>query len=108
MQPPDTISPALSYVRDYVDRLYGDRVSSMHLYGSYARNEEREDSDVDLLLVLTDDVDRYEENWKLSDLVLAVLNQFSVFISFVVLSKDEYLKADWPLLAGIADEAIQI
>ena len=83
-------------------------MSALQLYGSYARNEAREDSDIDLLLVLNGDVDRYEENWRLSDLVLEVLNQFNVFVSFVVLSNDEYQQADWPLLASIEDEAIQI
>ena len=108
MQPPDSISPALRYVQEYVNRLYGDRVTSLHLYGSYARNEARDDSDVDLLLVLEDDVDRYEENWKLSDLVLEVLKHYGLFVSFVVLSKDEFQTADWPLLVSIENEAIPL
>ena len=108
MQPPDTISPALRYVREYVYRLYGDRITSFQLYGSYARNEARDDSDVDLLLVLEGDVDRYEENWKLSDLVLDVLKHFGLFVSFVVLSQDEFQQADWPLLVSIENEAIPL
>ena len=108
MQPLDTISPALSYVREYVNRLYGDRVTSLQLYGSYARNEAREDSDVDLLLVLEDDVNRYEENWNLSDLVLEVLKRYSLFVSFVILSKNEFQQADWPLLVSIENEAIPL
>ena len=108
MQPPDTISPALRYVRANINRLYGDRVASLQLYGSYARNEAREDSDVDLLLVLEDDVDRYEENWKLSDLVLEVLKRFSLFVSIIVLSKGEFQRSDWPLLVSIENEAIPL
>ncbi len=108
MQPPDTISSALRYIREYVDRLYNDRVTDLQLYGSYARNEAREDSDVDLLLVLDGDVDRYQENWKLSDLVLEILKRYGLFVSFVVLSKAEFQHADWPLLASIEHEAIPL
>ena len=106
MQLPETISQVLNHIRDKITLLYGDRFVSLQLYGSYARNEAREDSDVDLLLVLDGDVDRYSENWKLSDLVLDTLKRFGVFTSFVVLSKNEYDKADWPLLANIENEAI--
>ena len=106
MQLPETISQVLNHIRDEVTLLYGNRFVSLQLYGSYARNEARKDSDVDLLLVLKDDVDRYSENWKLSDLVLKILKSYGVFTSFVVLSKGEYDKADWPLLVSIENEAI--
>lgn len=106
MQSPETISQILNHVRDKITLLYGNRFVSLRLYGSYARNEARKDSDVDLLLVLKDDVDRYSENWKLSDLVLEILKSYGVFTSFVVLSQNEYDKADWPLLASIENEAI--
>ena len=106
MQLPETISQVLNHIRDEVTLLYGNRFVSLQLYGSYARNEARKDSDVDLLLVLKDDVDRYSENWKLSDLVLEILKSYGVFTSFIVLSKGEYDKADWPLLVSIENEAI--
>lgn len=106
MQLPETISQVLNHIRDKIGLLYSDRFVSLQLYGSYARNEARQDSDIDLLLVLDGDVDRYSENWKLSDLVLDVLNRFGVFTSFVVLSQYEYRNADWPLLASIENETI--
>ena len=108
MQPPNTILPLLNYVREHVGRLYGERVASLQLYGSYARDEARADSDVDLLLVLKSSVDRYEENWRLSDLVLDVLKRYGLFVSFVVLSNEEFLHADWPLLVSIENEAIPL
>jgi predicted nucleotidyltransferase len=108
MKSSEKIASLLHHVRSYLDRYYGDRLVSIHLFGSYARNEARDDSDVDLLLVLEGDVDRYEENWNLSDLVLEVLERFDSFVSIVVLSRNELEHADWPLFAGIERDAIPL
>ena len=83
MQLPESISQVLNHVRDKITLLYGNRFVSLQLYGSYARNEARKDSDVDLLLVLKDDVDRYSENWKLSNLVLEILKSYGLISSTV-------------------------
>jgi len=34
--------------------IYGDRLKGVYLYGSYARGEERHDSDIDAMIVLND------------------------------------------------------
>ncbi len=38
-----------------MQKLYGERLENVILYGSYARNEQTEDSDIDLLVALKDD-----------------------------------------------------
>ncbi|MBP1356876.1 MAG: nucleotidyltransferase domain-containing protein [Sulfolobus sp.] len=40
--------------------VFGDDLVSIVLYGSYARGEQRRDSDIDLLIVLNEIKDRYE------------------------------------------------
>ena len=54
------IKRLLSELRVELDSLYGDRFKGVYLYGSYARNEEDAESDVDILIVL-DRVDSYSE-----------------------------------------------
>ncbi|WP_252896859.1 nucleotidyltransferase domain-containing protein [Metallosphaera hakonensis] len=41
-------------------KIYGDDLVSLVLFGSYARGEQRKDSDIDLLVVLRKIDDRYE------------------------------------------------
>lgn len=41
-------------------RVYGEDLAALVLFGSYARGEERSDSDIDLLVVLRSIGDRYE------------------------------------------------
>jgi len=46
-------------------RVFGDRLVSLVLYGSYARGDFREDSDIDLIVVLSSVVDRYARHLEL-------------------------------------------
>ena len=41
-------------------KVYGDDLISLVIFGSYARGEQRRDSDIDLLIVLKEIKDRYE------------------------------------------------
>lgn len=52
------IGSLMTRIRSLLTNAYGARLKSVVLYGSVARGEEREDSDVDILVVL-DRVDDY-------------------------------------------------
>ncbi|MBI3795212.1 MAG: nucleotidyltransferase domain-containing protein [Nitrospinae bacterium] len=47
-----------------LDRIYGERLKGVYLYGSYARGEAREDGDTDVAVVLSGDVDSWLERKK--------------------------------------------
>lgn len=78
-------------------RVFGDRLVSLVLYGSYARGDFREDSDVDLIVVLDDIVDRYAlhlELDKVEELLAPTLRCFNLHgfnpvLSPVVLSVEQ-------------------
>jgi predicted nucleotidyltransferase len=46
------IKQLISEFRKGLEAIYGDRLRGMLLYGSYARGEEEDGSDVDVLVVL--------------------------------------------------------
>lgn len=48
----------LSQVKQIAQKQFGEKLKSVRLYGSCARNEEREDSDIDILIVL-DEITAY-------------------------------------------------
>ena len=80
---PSRIQDVVSELRKELQHLYGERFQDLLLYGSYARGEADEGSDVDLLLLLGGPVDPVREilymekvTWPLSlasDLVLSVM-----------------------------------
>jgi uncharacterized protein len=55
------IKPVLDPVVQELAKLYGERLSKIALYGSYARGEASEESDVDLIILIRGPVDTLKE-----------------------------------------------
>ncbi len=53
-----TIKPTLAELKSRLAALYGDRLRGVYVFGSFARNEEDEESDIDILIVL-DRIENY-------------------------------------------------
>lgn len=66
---------------------YGDRIERIILFGSVARGEEREDSDIDLLVVTPGD--RVELQWLVAQDAVDVLLSDEVVLSPLVVSTEE-------------------
>lgn len=49
------ISPTVGRFKEEMQKLYGRRLYKITLYGSYARNDFRDESDEDVLVVLNDE-----------------------------------------------------
>lgn len=89
-----------------LQELYGPRLKGLYLYGSYARGEENEESDVDVLIIL-DRIDSYgdevdQTGYLASDLSL----KYEVTISRVFVSQRDWMEKETPFLANARDEAI--
>ncbi|MGV3557435.1 nucleotidyltransferase domain-containing protein [Larkinella arboricola] len=50
-----SIQPLLTSFKEEARRLYQDRLAALYLFGSYARGDAGEHSDVDILVVLNDE-----------------------------------------------------
>ncbi len=87
------IHPVLNTFIDKIKAIYGDALKSVILFGSYARGDERDGSDVDILLLL--DMDRKTIDSKddaLCELVFEYEVQEHIEISPVTMSVLEYTK----------------
>jgi predicted nucleotidyltransferase len=73
-------NPILQRLRSALDRLYGDRIERVVLYGSRARGDAGEDSDYDVAVFLRDLTDRWHELDRLADLRSDFLEGAGVFI----------------------------
>ena len=59
MSVPPSLRPPLEALRVHLRRIFGGRLREVRLFGSYARGEADEDSDVDVL-ILVDDLTKLE------------------------------------------------
>jgi len=79
---------------DFARRLkakYGKRIERVILFGSVARHESREDSDVDLLVVTPEPT--HDLQWDVADDSLDLLLHEDVLASAIVFTSEEWKKA---------------
>ena len=65
----EKVEKILKEIKRYLEEKYGDGIRKVILYGSYARGEATEDSDVDVMVVVSDDLDPKEVRRSLEPLI---------------------------------------
>ena len=88
--------------------IYGERLKCLYLYGSYARGEQDEESDLDVLVVL-DQFDSYaREVDRTGDLGSDLSLKYGITVSPVFIREAEWLHGDTPFLSNVREEAIAV
>jgi predicted nucleotidyltransferase len=86
--------------------LYEERLKGFYLYGSYARGEEDEESDVDVLVVLNS-IKRYgAEIDRTSRLISELSLKYNLSISRVFVAEQDWLHGKTPFLENVREEAL--
>jgi predicted nucleotidyltransferase len=101
-----TVQSLLTELRSEQEKVYGERLRGLYLYGSYARGEQHWDSDVDVLIVL-DRIHSYGAEIEVSGEPRARLSlDFGVSISRVFVSADSWRSGTGSFLANVREEGI--
>lgn len=88
--------------------LYGDRLVRMVLYGSQARGDAGNDSDIDILVVLKNKVDPMGEIKRTGGIVAELSLKFGVVISCIFMDEGYFMHRNGPLLRNIRKEGIEV
>ncbi len=81
----------VSQFKALVQQLYGERLSKVILFGSYARGDEKETSDIDFLIVLKDkSISAFSEIEKINSLAYGMMLQHGKIISFVPTTEEKF------------------
>ncbi len=106
MRGPDDILPLVQRLKARIEDAYGDRFAGLTLYGSYARGEARADSDIDLLVLLHGDVDRWAEIKRLVDLTYDVEVETGMIFELLPRSVEAYEAAESPFIRSVRREGL--
>ena len=108
------MSPSVqSTIRDAAERLreiYGDRLDQALLFGSQARGDAREASDVDVLVVLSDSgsFSLYDESKRLALLSEELVGRHREIVSFIVRPSEWWTRGQSRLKVSVQAEGVQL
>ena len=89
-----------------IEKLYGDKLKNVILYGSWARGKATEDSDIDLLILLEGKIISGKEIDRMIDIITDINLKYGVLISVYPISEKDYLTVNSPLLINARKEGI--
>jgi predicted nucleotidyltransferase len=98
----------LQLLRKELNVALGERVEKIILYGSQARGEARDDSDIDVLIVLKDDFKYGVMLRKTSKIVARLSLENDVVISRAFATRQQYEQSKMPFLMNIRRDGIAI
>ncbi len=92
------IEPIVREFKQALQTLYGDRLHDLILFGSYARGDYDDESDIDLMVVLNDEtVDTYAEIRRISGIETDILLKHGLPISPLPVSHQRYQTSFMPV-----------
>jgi predicted nucleotidyltransferase len=103
---PPPLQEAVRKLETGLRDLYGERFRGLLLYGSYARGDFREGSDVDLLLLLDGPVNPAREIMYLQDVKWPLSLEYDTVLSVMPVSAEAFDKGETLFLKTVRKEAV--
>ncbi|HSA07175.1 MAG TPA: nucleotidyltransferase domain-containing protein [Candidatus Gastranaerophilales bacterium] len=86
--------------------IYKNQLVKLILFGSQARNEAVEGSDIDIIVILKDEINPAAEINKCSDVIAELSLKFDIVISCIFAQEDKFNNKKTPLFMNIKKEGI--
>jgi predicted nucleotidyltransferase len=102
------IKDILQELKEELRNRYGSNLKSMMLFGSYARGEQRGDSDIDIAVILEDFSHACVEIERTGDIVSSLSLKFDTLISLVPIKEKDWLKRKTTLISNIKRDGVAV
>jgi predicted nucleotidyltransferase len=102
------VRDALADARAALDRLYGERLAGLVLYGSQARGDAHPDSDVDVLVLLHGAVRPVAEIQRMSGRATAIGIRHDVALSLMPAQAERFAARDRTFYRHVAREGVML
>jgi len=105
---PANIRKILNEFKQGLKRLYGARLKGVYLFGSYARDDYEEGSDLDVLVILNTFRFHNTEISRTADLVSDLSLENLITVSPMFIRERDWLAGKKPLLRNVKSEGIKL
>lgn len=100
------ITHIINEFKDKLVKLYGNSLRNLVLYGSWARGEATENSDIDLLVVLDGSIIPGREIDRMIDIITELNLKYDVLLSVCPVSIENYLTVKTPFFVNVNKEGV--
>ena len=95
-------------VKEYLEDRYGSENIEVILYGSHARGDAGEESDIDLLVVVAEGLNPKLVRDALSELLLDILLETGELVSVIVLTREFFESRRYPFILNVKREGLRV
>ncbi len=100
------IKRLIDQVKAHLHERYGEGIRRVILYGSYARGEATEDSDVDVLVLVDPSVNPREVEDSLCDLLYDMILDEGELVSVMAIPEERYENYNSPFMLNVRKEGM--
>jgi predicted nucleotidyltransferase len=102
------LSQILADVKQSLITLYQENLEKIILYGSQARKDATQFSDIDILVILKPNINPYQEINKTGEIIAEICLKYDIVISRHFISLDKFKSSNTPFLYNIKKEGITL
>ena len=103
---PARIRKLMKELKEVLAQIYGDKLKAVYLYGSYARGDYRQGSDVDVMVVIRNYKSYGKEIDRTGELTSNLSLEYGISISRVLMKEVQWKTSDTPLLHNIRMDGV--
>jgi len=104
MRSGEEINSIVGEIKKYLIEIYKDKIKQVILYGSFARNEATKESDIDVLVVISDELDSFKVRESLSAFLFEILLEKGELISLIAIPESIFKTYNSPFLLNVKEE----
>ena len=98
----------IAQTRQGLEKIYGEQLEKIIIFGSQARGDAKPDSDIDVLIVLKNPFNYSQERNRISVLIADICLEYTVVISCIFATLQKYQEYENGLFRNIRREGITI